>query len=139
LAALTAAAALCAGDPALAADLAPIPAMPTTKVPPRPNAAVLYALKVRLPEGQGLARLLMDAGVSQEDAAAAAKLAAGHLGGNTGGCDVKVEISNTLVGGGYRLERAVLLTASSQTTIERREGKLAIAAQQAATTSLRFV
>lgn len=122
-----------------AADLAPIPAMPTSKTPPKPNAAVLYALKIQLPEGQGLARMLIQAGVSQADAAAAAKLAAGHLGNGNGGCNAKIEISGALNGGSYRLERAVLLTTSGQTVIERRSGELTIASQQATTTSARLV
>jgi hypothetical protein len=107
--------------------------------PPQPNAAVLYALKLRLPERRGLARMLIQAGVSATDAAAAAKLAAGHLGDGQGGCDAKIEISGALAQGGYRLQRAVLLTSSGQIVIERRAGELTIASQQPTTTALRLV
>jgi hypothetical protein len=124
---------------ASAAELPLIPAMPSTKAAPEPNAAIVYALKLRLPEGQGLARMLIQAGVTQADAAAAAKLAAGHLGDGQGGCDAKIEISRSLDGSSYTLARAVLLTASGQTTIERRAGELTVASQQRTTTAVRLV
>jgi hypothetical protein len=123
---------------ALAAELAMIPAIPSN-APPRPSSAVLYALKLRLPEGQGLARMLMQAGVSQADAAAAARLAAGHLGNGAGGCDAKVEISGALGGGGYSLQRAVLLTSTGETIIERRAGELTVASQKTTTSTARLV
>lgn len=124
--------------PALGAGLPLLPAMPSSKAPLRPSSVVLYALKLRLPHGEGLARMLIQAGVDQSDAAIVAKLAAGHLGVDAGGCDAKVEMSNALSGAGYRLSRVVLLTSKSETTIERRDGQLTIAGQSAASTVVRL-
>ena len=90
----------------------------------------MFELKLRLPEGRGLARLLLDAGVASDDAAQAARLAAGHLGGGTGpwagGCDAKVEVSRTVDTSGLRLERLALSSADGQTLIERRGGQLTL-------------
>ena len=125
--------------PVNAADLAPLLVAPAVKMPPQTKTAVLYALKLRLPEGRGLARLLMQAGVDRTDAAAVAKLAAGHLGDGSGGCDANVEISQDAAAGGFRLERVELLTQAGQTTIERRHGELTIASQQSAGKYARLV
>jgi hypothetical protein len=112
---------------ATAAGLAPLLATPTTKAPPQTHSAVLYELRLRLPEGRGLAQQLMQAGVNQGDAAAAAKLAAGHLGDGVGGCDAKVEVSRALGGDGLEVQRVVLMTQAEQTIIERRQGELTVA------------
>jgi hypothetical protein len=122
-----------------AADLAPLLVAPAVKAPPQTKMAVLYALKLKLPEGRGLARLLLQAGVDQSDAAAAAKLAAGHLGDGSGGCDANVEISRDATAGGLRLERVELLTRAGRTIIERRQGELTVASQQGAGNNSRLV
>ena len=105
---------------------------PASAAAPAPKLAVQYELKLRLPEGRGLARLLLDAGVDRDDAAAAARLAAGHMGDALGGCDVQVSISGAARGTGFRLVRATLMTAASQTVIERRGTELTIASEVAA-------
>jgi hypothetical protein len=92
----------------------------------------MFELKLRLPEGRGLARLLLQAGVDRDDAAAAARLAAGHLGDDLGGCEAKVTISRSVEGGGLRLERVMLLTEAAQTIIERRQGELMLATTDSA-------
>ena len=94
--------------------------------------AVQYELKLHLPEGQGLARSLLDMGVDSNDAAMAARLAAGHMGAGSGGCEVKVSISRANPGSSLRVVRVMLLTEAGQTVIERRAGDLAIASQAAA-------
>ena len=105
---------------------------PATTTAPAAKLAVQYELKLRLPAGRGLARLLLDAGVVRDDAAAAARLAAGHMGDGLGGCDVQVSISGTAGGTGFRLVRATLITQASQTVIERRGAELTIASEIAA-------
>src|SRR4051794_9723963 len=80
-------------SPASAEDRASFIPTPMSVSPPAPKLAVLFALKIRLPEGRGLAASLLQAGVEQDDAAAAARIAAGHLGDGSGGCDAKAEIS----------------------------------------------
>jgi hypothetical protein len=122
-----------------AENLAPLFHAPSAKVPSKPKFAVLVALKLRLPEGRGLARLLLDAGVNRDDAAAAARLAAGHLGDGHGGCDATAEVSEGMDGNGLRLERVELQTQAGRTTIERREGELTIASQQSAGKNPRLV
>ncbi len=97
---------------------------------PAPRLAVMYRLKVQLPLGQGLARALIQTGVGEDDAASAAKLAAGHLGDGAGGCLANVSISR--LADGFRLERVALASAAGQTTIERRDGALAIVASDVA-------
>jgi hypothetical protein len=97
---------------------------------PAANVAVQYELKLQLPEGRGLARLLLDAGVDRDDAVAAARLAAGHLGDSSGGCQVKAFIARTA--SGFRIVRAMVITNAGQTVIERRGAELAIASESAA-------
>jgi hypothetical protein len=96
-----------------------------TLAPPAPRLATIFELKLRVPQGQGLARLLLDAGVARDDAAEAARLAAGHCDG-LGGCDARVAISRQLDAAGLRVERLVLVSPSGQTVIERRDGRLAL-------------
>nr|NUR38306.1 hypothetical protein [Sphingomonas sp.] len=100
---------------------------PAAAAAPAVKLAVQYELKLRLPEGHGLARLLLDAGIDREDAAAAAKLAAGHLGDGSGGCDVQVSIARAAGTGGFTLVRATLMTNAARTVIERRGPDLTIA------------
>jgi hypothetical protein len=126
-------------DAAVADDHPPLLHAPSLKAVPKPKLAVLFALKLRLPEGNGLARQLLDAGVDADDAAVAARLAAGHLGDGVGGCEARIEVSRGMEGGGFRLERVVLLTDAAQTTIERRQGELALASERATRTVPRFV
>lgn len=94
-----------------------------------PKLAVQFELKLHLAEGRGLAKSLMDAGVGDEDAAAAARLAAGHLGDGAGGCFAKVSIARDSAAGPFSLVRITLMTAADQTVIERRESGLSIASQ----------
>jgi hypothetical protein len=112
---------------------------PSTAASPAPRIAVQYELQLQLPQGRGLARLLMDAGVDREDAAAAARLAAGHLGDGDGGCEAKVSVSRPFGGGGLRLDRVTLFTQADQTVIEWREGGLAIASKAALRKSPRLI
>jgi hypothetical protein len=139
--ALPAAAAICGclsmgvAAPAIAASL--LNAIPGAAAP-APKLAAVFELKLRLPEGRGLARLLLDAGVGREDAAAAARLAAGHLGDGLGGCEAKVAISRPVQGGAgdLQLERLVLMSRSGQVIIERRGGELTVADGQGSARTL---
>lgn len=122
---------LASAQPTMAAEIAQFLTAPTTAAAPPVRLAVQYEFKLQLPEGRGLARTLSDAGVSDDDAAAAAKLAAGHLGEEIGGCQAKVSVSRTSDGLGFRLERVTLFTRADQTVIERRRGELAVASTAA--------
>ena len=93
---------------------------------PAPRLAGQFQLKVQLPEGKGLARVLLDAGVNRNDAAAAARLAAGHLGAGEGGCYAKISIERS-ADGGFSVMRVQLTTAARQTVIERRGNRLSVA------------
>ena len=93
--------------------------------------AAQFELKLMLREGKGLARQLIDAGVDQKDAAAAARLAAGHLGDGDGGCFANVSIARDTATGEFSLVRVTVMTNSDRTIIERRDGELAIASQAA--------
>jgi hypothetical protein len=136
---LAAAAALALPGLASAAGLPLILNAPAAAAAPAPKLAAQYELQLRLPEGRGLARLLLDAGVDRDDAAAAARLAAGHMGDGMGGCDAKVSISKAVGGNGFRLVRVSLLTAAGETDIERRGANLEIASQATARKSPRLV
>lgn len=107
-----------------AADLPPPIPVPVTQPPPLSRLAGVFELQLRLPEGRGLAKALLQMGVDREDAAMAARLAAGHLGDGLGGCQVKVAISRPIEGRGYRLEGLVLTTQAERTSIMRRGGSL---------------
>jgi hypothetical protein len=100
---------------------------PANAAAPAVKLAVQYELTLRLPQGRGLARLLLDAGVDRDDAAAAARLAAGHMGDGFGGCDVKVSIAKVADGSGFKLVRATLMSVAGQTVIERHGAGLTIA------------
>lgn len=136
--AITAFALVLAHGAASAAEPLPFLVAPASSAPPAPELAALYELKLRLSEGTGFARLLLDAGVNRDDAASAARLAAGNLGAGLGGCTAKVEISRAVESGGFKLERVTLLTQAGATIIERRQGKLTIASRTGAT-KLRLV
>jgi hypothetical protein len=106
---------------------------------PAPRLAVQFQLKLRLPEGRGLARMLLDAGVSQNDAAAAARLAAGHLGAGSGGCQALVSVERDAQGGASSVVRVQLITDTRLTVIERRGTELTIASDTPTSDALRFV
>jgi hypothetical protein len=106
---------------------------------PAAKLAVQFQLKLRLPEGRGLARLLLDAGVGQEDAATAARLAAGHLGAGSGGCQAMVSVERNAQGGASSVVRVQLITDTRLTVIERRGTELTIASDTPASGALRFV
>jgi hypothetical protein len=112
---------------------------PAVAGPPVPKLAVQFGLKLHLPEGKGLARLLIDAGVNQDDAAAAAKLAAGHLGAGAGGCEATVSIERSADGGSFSLVRVQLSTDARQAVIERRGAELTLASDTPTSRSLRLV
>lgn len=118
----------CAAD---AAETARFLNAPASALAPAPKLAVQFELKLRLPEGRGLARLLINAGVKSDDAAAAARLAAGHLGDGSGGCFAKVSIARDSASGVFNVVRVMLQTEDDQTVIERRGNDLAIASQAA--------
>lgn len=127
------------GATAVWADVGRFLNAPSSAVRPTPELAVQLELKIRLPEGRGLARLLLDSGVTQADAAAAARLAAGHLGDGANGCSARIAVSRLAGSAGFRLERVTLYTDAAQTVIERREGELAIASQKANRQGLRLI
>jgi hypothetical protein len=106
---------------------------------PAPKLAVQFQLKLRLPEGRGLARMLLDAGVNQDDAAAAARLAAGHLGAGSGGCQAMVSVERNAQGGASSLVRVQLITDTRLTVIERRGTELTIASDTPTSGALRLV
>jgi hypothetical protein len=112
---------------------------PATAAAPAVKVAVQYHLKLSLPQGRGLARLLLDAGVDRDDAAAAARVAAGHLGDGSGGCDVEVSITRAAGSGEFKLVRATLMTSNGRTVIERRGAELRIASESAAARFPRLV
>jgi len=133
------AAALLASSVAHAGESARFLNAPANAAAPAVKLAVQYDLKLRLPEGRGLARMLLDAGVDREDAASAARLAAGHLGDGSGGCDVQVSITRAAGAGNFKLVRATLMTNASRTVIERRGAELTIASESATRKSPRLV
>lgn len=110
-----------------AAGSPPLVATPFPTISVSPERAGLFELNVRLPEGRGLSALLLQAGVVQEDAAAAAKVAAGHLGNGSGGCVAKVQVSQSIGNAGFRIARLVLTTEVGRAIIERRQGELMLA------------
>ena len=126
-----AAVALTGGHPGRAGEAEHFRNAPMTGAAPAMRLAVQYELKLNLPEGGGLARVLVDAGIRQDDAVTAARLAAGHLGENTGGGQAKVSVSRSSRGEGFQLERVTLFTRADQTVIERRRGELAVTSRAA--------
>jgi hypothetical protein len=116
-------------DVAGAAETAKFLNAPASAVAPAAKLAVQFELQIRLPQGKGLARQLLDAGVDQDDAAAAARLAAGHLGDESSGCFAKVSITRDSANDASRLVRVMLTTEVDQTVIERRGNELAVASQ----------
>lgn len=120
---LTAAAAF--SGPVLAEEGPPLVRTPAALQPAPVSLAVSYELKFRLTPDMTIAELLLQTGVNAEDATAADKLSAGHDGGSTG-CFVRIAITKPLGATEYRLQRLTLITASSQTVMERRSGAVAI-------------
>lgn len=98
-----------------------------------PRLAGQFQLRLRLADGR-LARALLDLGVRQEDAAAAAKLAAGHLGTESGGCDALVSIERN-PDGTYSLMRMQLATDTRRAVIEWRGTDLVLASDTAISNS----
>ena len=90
-----------------------------------PRFAGQFQLRLQLADGR-LARALLDVGVKQEDAAAAAKLAAGHLGMGAGGCQAFVSIERN-PDGVYSMMRVQLTTESRRAVIEWRGSELVLA------------
>jgi len=129
--ALAGLAAILAPAQALAGEPLPLLKAPAAATAPEARFAGEFELKILIPEGRGLAQFLLDAGVDQGDAAAAARLAAGHLGDGAGGCQAKVLITRPIESSSYRIERVTVFTASDHTVIERRGKDLAIASQSA--------
>lgn len=117
---------LLAAGPAQAGETAQFLNAPARTAASQPKLAVQYELKLRLPEGRGLARLLLDAGVDRDDAAMAARLAAGRLGDGQGGCDVQVSVVSD-GRGALKLVRATVMTQVDRTVIERRGAELEVA------------
>lgn len=110
--------------PAIAAEPAPFFHAPSASAPPGPKLAGLFELKLQLPQGHGLADLLLHARVDADDVVAADRLAQGH---ETGVSAAKVTLSRNVKAGEFTLERLVLTgTDGEQTVIERRLGQLAI-------------
>ena len=105
---------------------------PSKTAAPIPRMAVQFGLKLQIPDGRGLARLLIDSGVNQEDAARAARLAAGHMGEHDGGCSANVTVSRGVDGSGFRVIRVALMTRGTETVIERRGAELTISSQRSA-------
>lgn len=103
---------------------------PALTGPPAAKAAAQFQLKVSLREGRGLARALLDLGVRQDDAAAAAKVAAGHLGAEAGGCEALVSIERNPTGD-YSLMRVQLATDTRRAVIEWRGTELVLASDTA--------
>lgn len=137
-AAAAAAAILAASGTAHAAETARFLNAPVAEAAPAAKLAVQFDLRLRLPQGRGLAKLLLDAGVDREDAAEVARVAAGHLGDGAGGCDVQVSISKE-TNGRFRLVRATLSTEAARTVIERRGTELTIASDTRASRFPRLV
>jgi hypothetical protein len=116
------------GAPAGAAETAIFSNAPANAGSPPVRFAGRFELKLRLPEGRGLARLLIDAGVAQDDAAAAAKLAAGRTGDGTNGCFATVSVERA-ASGELGVVRIMLTTDEQRTIIERRGADLAVASE----------
>src|SRR6476661_4323299 len=86
-----------------AAETARLIYAPAPVAEPAPKLAAQFELKLVLREGKGLARQLLDAGIDQKDAAAAARLAAGHLGDGASDCFAKVSVVRVSANGGFSL------------------------------------
>lgn len=127
-----------ASTPATAGETARFMNAPVTAAQTSPRLAVQLELKLRLPQGRGLARLLLDAGVDRADAATAARLAAGHLGDGQGGCDVQVSVVSD-GRGALKLVRAIVMTQVDRTVIERRGAELEVASASPVRMSPRLV
>jgi hypothetical protein len=132
------AAAAAIGSPASAAETAIFLNAPASAGSPPVKFAGQFELKLRLPTGRGLARLLIDAGVTQDDAAAAAKLAAGRMGDGKNGCFATVSVERA-AGGELGVVRIMLTTDEQRTIIERRGADLAIASESAIAKQPRLV
>jgi hypothetical protein len=98
-----------------------------------PEAAAVFNLKLHLANGRGLVQSLLDTGVTTDDAQLAGRLAASALKEKSG-CAVTVSLSRGVDSNELRLVRVVLVTAATQTVLERRNGELTLAGQAASET-----
>lgn len=122
---LAAIASLSATGAAEAAEHATFLNAPAPDGPLPAKSAAQFQLRMRLADGR-LARALLDVGVRQQDAAAAAKVAAGHLGTESGGCDALVSIERN-PDGTYSLMRVQLATDTRRAVIEWRGTDMVLA------------
>ena len=122
---LLAAAAIVAPQSARADQAADFVRAPATSSLPSINLAVSYEFNFRVAGESDLSDLLLQAGVSSDDVVAAARLAAGHVGGSSG-CYAKVSVTKLLHESAFRLQRVSLMTETTQTVMERRKGELTI-------------
>ena len=122
---LAAIASLCVTGAAEAAEHATFLNAPAPEGPPAAKSAAQFQLRIRLADGR-LVRALLDVGVRQGDAAAAAKLATGHLGTESSGCEAVVSIERN-PDGTYSLMRVQLSTDTRRAVIEWRGTDLVLA------------
>lgn len=127
---LTAAAALMSAWPA--ADALPLVKAPAPIAAPSVTLAVTYEMKLQLHEGRGLARQLIDSGIDQDDAAAAAKLGSSYMSKAKGGCSAKVAATRLPGVDALRLTRVTFYAGSKIIVMERRDGKLAVTSERTA-------
>lgn len=130
VAAVAIAVAMGIGSPVVAAETATFLNAPAKAGIAPVKFAGQFEFKLHLPQGRGLARLLIDAGVAQDDAAAAAKLAAGRMDDGRNGCFATVSVERG-ANGELSLIRVMLTTDDQRTIIERRGPDLAIASESA--------
>jgi hypothetical protein len=125
---LTTVAALMSAWPA--AGALPLINAPAPIGAPSITLAVTYEMELQLPEGRGLARQLIDSGIDQNDAAAAAKLGSSYMAQGKGSCSAKVAATRLPGVDTLRLTRVTLYTASKIVVMERRDGKLSVASER---------
>ena len=109
-------------------DLPPFLNAPAREETPKLTMAVVLEMKLHVTDSSALTALLVQAGVTVEDADAAAQLASKDTQLAKGPCDLKIAVSKHFASPEFRLERMTVWTASRQTVIERRGGELAITA-----------
>jgi hypothetical protein len=95
---------------------------------PKVTMAVVLEMKLHVTDSSALTALLVQAGLSAEDADAAAQLASKDTQLAKGPCDLKIAVSKQFASAEFRLERMTVWTATRQTVIERRGSELAITA-----------
>lgn len=75
--------------------------------------------------------MLIDNGIAQSEAGIAARLAAGHLGGDQGSCLALISVSRKIGTEQLEVQRIVLTSDASQAIIERRDGQLELTSEGA--------